>query len=226
MTISDTSKRQPSLAVFRALLRAPSVMGLLIANLLPIYGVVFLGWDLFNLIMIYWLETGIIGLFAIVNLALVAGWQALFLVPFFIVHFGGFMGGHLMFLILMFATNAYNGFSDIPAILWDTITTRGIALVVAGLLVSHTITFVGYVLLPWLRKLWRGEMKTSDAETGAIMGAPYGRVIIMHLTILFGAVLATTFGNKIALLILLIALKTISDLWSLLRRPVPQPIVS
>ncbi|HEY1154001.1 MAG TPA: DUF6498-containing protein, partial [Pseudolabrys sp.] len=91
MASTETTIRQDrTISLFRALLRTPSVIALLIANLLPLYGVVALGWDLISLIMVYWLETGIIGFFAILNIALVTGPMALLLVPFFIVHFGGF----------------------------------------------------------------------------------------------------------------------------------------
>ena len=47
--------------------RAPSVLILVAANLLPIVGVVFWGWDAFVLLMLYWLETAVIGFWTIVR---------------------------------------------------------------------------------------------------------------------------------------------------------------
>jgi len=220
MASTETTVRPDrTTSLFRALLRTPSVVALLIANLLPLYGVVALGWDLMSLMMVYWLETGIIGFFAILNIALVTGPMALLLVPFFIVHFGGFMGGHLLFLIALFGAQPGAGFSDIPGFVRGVISSKGLLIAVAGLFVSHAVAFVIQVLIPWLQALWRGTLKPRDVETGPIMMAPYGRIIIMHLTIIFGAVLVTAFDNRIALLVLLIALKTGADLWGLLRRP-------
>jgi hypothetical protein len=197
------------------------VIALLIANLLPLYGVVVLGWDLFSLIMIYWFETGIIGFFAILNMALTAGLIALVLVPFFIAHFGGFMAGHLAFLITLFGTKPVEVLSDLPGFALEIISHNGLWFAVAGLFASHAVAFVVYLLIPWMRAVRHGRLNTRDINTTRIMMAPYGRVIIMHLTILFGAALATAFGNRLALLVLLVALKTTVDLWRLLRRPTP-----
>lgn len=222
MASTETTARPDRTAsLFRALLRTPSVIALLIANLLPLYGVIALGWDLISLIMVYWLETGIIGFFAILNIALVTGSMALLLVPFFIVHFGGFMAGHLIFLITLFGATSGAGFSDIPGFVRGIVSSNGLWFAVAGLFVSHAIAFVVYVLIPWLQAVRRGTLNTRNVETGPIMMAPYGRIIIMHLTIIFGAILVTAFDNRLALLVLLIALKTAADLWGLLRRPAP-----
>jgi hypothetical protein len=38
----------------------PSTLILLIANLFPLYGIAYWGWDAFVLLMLYWMETGII----------------------------------------------------------------------------------------------------------------------------------------------------------------------
>ena len=83
-------------------LRYPSVIILIVANLVPLYGVLFWNWDLFTLMLAYWMETAAIGFWNIAHMALLARWAALFLVPFFIVHFGGFMLGHFLFLWQMF----------------------------------------------------------------------------------------------------------------------------
>jgi len=197
----------------------PSVVALLVANLFPLYGVLFLGWDLFGLIVVYWMETGVIGLFAILNIALIAGWMALLLVPFFIVHFGGFMAGHMVFLIQLFGPRPGTRFSEIPSFLHDEVARQGLWLAVVALFLSHGVAFVVYVVTPYLRRRWQGmKVITPDAEFGPIMVAPYLRIVVMHVTIIFGAVLVVGFGGKVAFFILLIALKTTVDLWGLLRR--------
>jgi hypothetical protein len=48
-----------AVAVARLLLR-PSVLILVAANLVPLIGVIFWGWDAFVLLMLYWLETAVI----------------------------------------------------------------------------------------------------------------------------------------------------------------------
>lgn len=207
----------PSLRTAR---RALSLATLLVANLLPLIGVAFWGWKLFDLIVIYWLETLVIGGLSIMQLALTTGWFALFAVPFFIVHFGGFMAGHFMFLDLMFGGGGGGDFSAIPRRLRDMIVAEGLWVALISLAVSHGLGFLFAVLLPWLRQRWQGRGLREETEAdlaGRAMFGPYRRVMIMHVSILLGAFLATAFGNNFVLLALLVVLKTASDLY-LLRR--------
>jgi hypothetical protein len=193
--------RERTATRFRAVLRAPSVIALLVANLFPLYGVVALGWDLFALIIVYWLETGIIGFFAILNIALVSGWFALFLVLFFIVHFGGFMSGHLVFLVQLFGSKPGTRLSEIPSFLYHEVVWQGLWLAVLALFVSHAVAFIAYVLVPYFRRYWQGarvpssRASSSDIEIGPIMFAPYARIVVMHMAIIFGAVLVLSFGD-------------------------------
>jgi hypothetical protein len=216
---ADAAREQRTVARLRSVLRAPSVIALLVANLVPLYGVAFLGWDLFGLIVVYWLETGIIGFFAILNIALIAGWMALFVVPFFIVHFGGFMAGHLLFLGQLFGSKPGTPFSGSLSFLSEEVARQGLWLAILALFVSHGVAFIVYVLAPFLRRRRQGMRATApDAEFGPIMFAPYARIVVMHVTIIFGAALILNFGGKIALFVLMVALKTVADLWGLMRR--------
>jgi len=199
---------------------ALSIAMLLGANLLPMLGVVLWDWKLFDLIVIYWLETLIIGGFSILQMAFSAGWFALFLVPFFTVHFGGFMAGHFVFLNVLFGGKSGGRFSDIPARLHDMIQSQDLWIALVGLCISHGLGFLFYFLVPW----WRGRRGRDDTtpparqvEVGKVMFAPYRRVVIMHVTIIAGAALVMAFSNGIGFLALLIGLKTLSDLY-LLRR--------
>jgi hypothetical protein len=47
----------------------PSTLILLMANAIPVVGVVFWGWDAFVLLMLYWLETAVIGFWMVVRIA-------------------------------------------------------------------------------------------------------------------------------------------------------------
>ena len=196
-----------------------SLTVLLGANLLPLLGVLFWGWRLFDLIVVYWLETLVIGVFAILKMALTSGAFALFAVPFFTVHFGGFMAGHLIFLTMMFGDNRALNFSQVPRVTYDLIVNHGLWIALVGLCISHGVGFVVYFLMPWLRERWRnwkrGIQNKSGGVDGAMMFAPYGRVIVLHITILIGGFLVGIFGSHLVLLALLITLKTASDVYVL-----------
>ena len=50
---------------------APS--GLVIANLIPLVGVLWFGWDVWGILTIYWLENGIVGFFNVLKMRRAAG---------------------------------------------------------------------------------------------------------------------------------------------------------
>ena len=105
-------------AAFRARsLLSPSSLGLLAANLLPLAGVLFWGWDAFVLLMLYWMETAVIGFWTIVRIATatrdslgefnINGHRRtilpLALKGFFVLHAGLFTLVHFVFLWDLFA---------------------------------------------------------------------------------------------------------------------------
>ena len=80
----------------------------------------------------------------------------------------------------------------------------GLALSALALAVSHGVSyFVNY--------LGRGEyLRVSPQEQ---MMSVYGRVLVLHITILGGAFMVALFGTPLAALALLVALKTLADLF-------------
>ena len=95
----------------------PSTLLLLAANAIPLFGVMYWGWDVFVLLMLYWLETAIIGGWMIVRVAIAPSGSlgkieingrpttagSLFIAGFFVVHAGIFMGVHMVFLWSLFS---------------------------------------------------------------------------------------------------------------------------
>ena len=73
-------------------LRTPSVASLVLANLIPLAGTLFFGWSSGVILVLYWFKTAVIGFYSILKLPFAQRWYALLTVPFFIVHFGAFIG--------------------------------------------------------------------------------------------------------------------------------------
>ena len=71
-----------------------------------------------------------------------------------------------------------------------------------ALFISHGVSFVQNYLL-------KGEYATAKPDK--LMGNPYGRVVVMHITILIGGFLTMAIGSPAPLLIVLVGLKTILD---------------
>src|SRR2546423_6176002 len=102
----------------------PSLVALAIANALPLVGVLFFGWTVFPLVLLYWLENLVVGGFNVAKLLLAqprqpAYWLGkVFLVPFFLVHFGGFTYIHGVLVVSFFGPKATQGFdllASVPA---------------------------------------------------------------------------------------------------------------
>jgi hypothetical protein len=168
-------------------------------------GVLFLKWNLGEVMVLYWAESAVIGFWNVIKLAIVGKWAALFAAPFFVGHFGGFMAGHFMFIYYLFvrgidAAGPEPGVRDalleIFVPLWPAL---------AALFISHGVSF-------FTNYLPRREYLGTDLKTQ--MGEPYKRIIVMHLTIILGGFLTMLLRTPAAALLLLIALKTATDLYA------------
>jgi hypothetical protein len=182
---------------------------LVLANLVPLYGVLAWGWEVFPLLVLFWAENVIVGLLNVARMLAVDPadpllWGAkLFLVPFFCVHYGMFTAGHGIFVLSGMFGGAYKvqGFNPLGAAL-DAFRELGLWLPAGILAASHLFSFL------W-NYLYRGEFRR--AELKALMHKPYTRVILLHVTILFGGMAALALGSPVWALVLLIALKTLID---------------
>jgi hypothetical protein len=183
---------------------------LVAANLLPLIGVLFWGWDVFPLLALFWMENVAIGLFFILRMicadpqdpALWAG--KLLMVPFFCFHYGMFTAIHGVFVFSLFGGKAY----DVPGLSVLEPAARaaadyGLWLPLAVLVASHLFSFF------W-NYLYRGEFRR--ARLAELMSKPYGRVVVLHLTIILGGFGAMALGSPVWALLLLLAFKIGLDL--------------
>ena len=187
----------------------PSVIALVLANAFPIIGVLFLGWTVFPLLLLYWLENVVVGGFTVLKMASAHPadpiyWAGkLFMIPFFIVHFGGFTYVHGSLLIAFFGpkginSHAFDLLSIVPAAIRDNQLQWG----VLGLVASHGFSFFwNYVR--------NGEYQRAALQQ--LMAAPYSRVIVLHLTVLFGGWVVMLLGSPLGALIILVVIKTLVD---------------
>ena len=89
-------------------LTRPSVATLLIANVLPLFGVLFLGWKIFPLLVLFWLENVVVGVFNVFKMLVASPtspgqWVAkLGMIPFFCFHYGMFTLVHGIFVFVLF----------------------------------------------------------------------------------------------------------------------------
>lgn len=206
-----------------------SVVSLLAANAVPLFGVLFLKWDAFYIVLLYWAENLVIGFYNILKIAFVKVAQPienlgkLFMIPFFMIHYGGFTAIHGFFVLAIFGKDEHGApvgneswpcFFVFLQILLNIISyiiqiiPVAVKLAVLLLFVSHGVSFV-------YNYLYKGEYTRIKGQT--LMGQPYARIFIMHIAIIFGGFLTMTLGSPAGLLIILIGLKTIIDVKMHLR---------
>ncbi len=183
-------------------LSSESAIALVVANAVPLVGVLFLGWSLGEIMVLYWIESGIIAFYTAIKMAIAGKFAAIVAVPFFIGHFGGFMAGHFLLIYGLFLRETSVGWTPgavdaLRAIfvpLWVSI---------AALFISHGISFYANFI---------GEREYEDATVSGLMTAPYNRIIVMHLTLMFGGWIILLTGMPTGALVLLLLLKTAADL--------------
>lgn len=213
-----------------------SGLSLLVANLVPIFGILLFGWEPALVMLLYWLESAVIAVFNICKMLLASvfdkdgSFQPLgilggaFLSAFFTVHFGIFMLVHGIFLIVFMRIGFLPAPRDWalpdmtpPGMLESVLqlfwrgdwgaTLGGPASAVVAMFLSHGISFVIHFV--------RGREYVA-AETGNLMLLPYRRIFVMHLTIILGAFavvgLAALGVTAPAIVVVLVVLKTVADL--------------
>ncbi len=196
---------------------SPSALVLVAANLVPLYGVIYLGWSVFPLVVLFWAENVVIGVLNALRMLLAqpgdpALWlKKLFMVPFFCAHYGMFTVGHGVFVFTAFGGEEYKrlieGFWPTGAAL-HAIAKEGLAQPLALLAASHLFSF------GW-NYLWRGEYRRAGIDK--LMSQPYARVIVLHITILSGSFAATMLGSPTWALVVLVGLKIAFDLGAHLK---------
>ncbi|MGI9239888.1 MAG: DUF6498-containing protein [Verrucomicrobiales bacterium] len=230
------------------LTRRPSALVLVLANLIPLVGVIFWDWSVFNIVVLYWMENLVIGVINILKMvtcrpdldemgaghfipddlpgeereqllselksrggldAAMRGHSALklFTIPFFMVHYFGFCAVHGIFVFTLFGRDAgisragsglFSSFAQIPALL-----TGALGFAALSLVLSHLYSF-------FTNYLGAGEYRRTVLPV--LMFQPYGRIVVLHVAIIFGGFLVMSLGSPIGLLVILILGKIVIDL--------------
>ena len=185
-----------------------SIAVLIAANLLPLVGVLLWDWDVFFLLLLFWCENVIIGVFGIARL-IVAGEsenavEGLFLPAFFLVHYGGFMFGHFMLLFALYSSHAAGaGQAAEPADYYSMAIEKLNWIAVVALFVSHGWSFI---------ENYMGKREYENLRPGAAMALPYRRMMITHVALLVGGFFLVEQGQPLAGLVLLVLLKIVLDM--------------
>ncbi len=234
-------------AAYRVNSSAIAVALLIITNLIPLVGVLWLGWSLLLILALYWAENGVVGVINVLKIMTARGenstatvrWRMngkpidqvsrLGMAGFFALHYGIFWVVHGVFVFtfipVMTGMTMSGGFGPGFVFITGPVGPPGLpgvdasvfAFGVVGLAISHAVSF-------WMNYLGRGEYRILSPAV--VMMQPYGRLVIMHLTILVGAFVSISIGTPFGSLLVLVVLKTALDLAFHLRQHRDVPAAS
>jgi hypothetical protein len=182
----------------------PSAFVLILVNLIPIFGMILFKWNPYDIIILYWLENIVIGIYNLVRILTAKGivpksegklspfFSNIFISLFFSFHYGifTFVQGIFIYQLIM----------DKSTFVINHNYTGLIAFFVA-LMISH-----GYSLF---RNYFRQKEYLENNPLYYLM-KPYGRIFVMQFTIILGFMLSTVLPQ--GFIIIFILAKILIDL--------------
>lgn len=200
-----------------------SSISIVFVNLVPLFGAVFLGWDLTTLLIIYWSENIAIGFWNIfkllkaprvndknnkyhisfedmtkeeidrVNNSSNLAGIKLSYTLFFMVHYGLFTTVHGFFIFTIFLQSTTNFLLYLPGIVFSFIL----------IFLSHGFSyFVNYI----------GRKEYEDTSLTELMIKPYKRIFITHFVVILAYGVLQGFTDLLLTAVILIVIKTVGDL--------------
>jgi hypothetical protein len=185
------------------------------------WGVLALGWSPFVVMMLFWFENVVIGVLHVMKLVVTGarvGAAGLIggaaLAAFFTVHYGMFTAVHGTFVVLLFGSgelgrHAMDGGLSGP--LWVMLdylfAERDGWLAVIAIVLLHASGLVQ----------WLARTRAAPPPLKELMGAPYGRIVILHVTLIASGFLVQALKAPVAGALLLVGLKLAYDLVTLGR---------
>ena len=206
-------------------------------NLIPIYGIKVWHWDAFQILILYWTETVVFAFWSLVRIEFVPvdllGIMTVndkpvkpshrMMIGFFAFHSGMFIAVHLLFLCFLFSGDWFSrlhGFRDalytfyIASGAWIPLLVLFIGGGIEALTGEFHPHFVDAIAMRFGRRpaapAATPQPSRGGDAVGRIVGMLYGRIVMMQLAIIFGAMAAQSYGS-LAPLYIVIGLKTLFD---------------
>lgn len=179
------------------LFTAAHALGVVLVNAIPLAGVLWFGWNVFEVLILFWVENVAIGVAHTARLAIStrtngepSGFST---TSFFAMHYGLFTFVHGVFVIILFGVLG-DGF-------------RNISVAFLGPVIAIVLWQAIFLVIDTIRTERFLGRKPSD-----MMLEPYPRVLALHITVLAGAWLIAELGAPIWALAILVGVKTLCDL--------------
>jgi Family of unknown function (DUF6498) len=181
---------------------------LILANLLPVFGVWFYGWDAKEVFLVYAIETLIAGLFTIIKLFIAGQFKKKdvfntdvpqqkqsywFFIFFFIIHYGMFVA---IQMAIFFSVSGITGDSNTGFfsfyLKWPSLLKEEAWIMLSVFIVSYTIKMITDFIM---------TEEYKNVSLGQIMFQPYGRIFIQQVTVIIGSMFLSFGAGKIFILV-------------------------
>jgi hypothetical protein len=170
-----------------------SVIVLIAVNLFPIFGAIYFGWNIFEIVTLYVLETFIIGLLNAFKMLFTKGNLKFALIPFFLFHYNFFILVQTVFVIILLGPGDGQSFLDGDSLenFITTFTKKEMMLTIGVLAISHIFSFFHNFI---------GKKQFEKKETGHYFVAPYKRIFVQQFVVIFGAWIVMLFNTPMGFL--------------------------
>ncbi len=180
----------------------------IIFALFPLLGVWVWGWSAREVIILYWVENLIIGIWQVMKMLTLkkASQQSKISTSlFFTFHYGFFCFVHGVFIITL--TSGGDAARGLPnPFLFFEILSQGGLLAVFSNMIMHGIRF-------YREHIQEGGRESQ--EIGRLMGEPYKHIIVIHVAIIASAAIVSHYESALPLLGLIVLGKLVLDLRSI-----------
>jgi hypothetical protein len=181
---------------------------ILFANLVPVYGALFEGWNAKEIFLVYCLETILVGFFTLLKMGIVTAirktdtWyngasrtrlHGLFFMIFFLMHYGTFVAiqmGIFFSVSKLVPDGNISLFSFFYK--WPQLLTRDSFYMLAAYIISYGFSMVYNFILS-------GQYRSVSLME--VMFQPYIRIFIQQVTVILGSMFLTFGAGKIFILI-------------------------
>lgn len=172
-------------------------LGTIAINAIPLVGVIWFGWSVFEVLLLYWFENVAVGIAHAARLgistrtnAVADGWGT---TSFFAMHYGMFTFVHGIFVVVFF------GF------------VQGGVMELKGGFAQPVLAIMG-----WQAAILVLDYFRTDAFKGRLPDDmffdPYPRVFALHITVVLGGWFIEEAGSPVWALAILVAVKTFADI--------------
>lgn len=195
-----------------------SLAALVVVNLIPLVGVMAWDWDVASVVILYWSENIVLGVYTLVKMLAKSPIGGIFMGLFFTIHYGGFCAVHGIFVLALTTDTNPDFIQGEPWPLFLVFVQLLVEVITSVLkmappewLIGFAALFVSHGISLVLNYFMGGEHREQTTKT--LMNAPYKRIVILHVAIIAGGFGVAAFGSPTPLLVLLVALKLGLDVW-------------